>query len=160
MATACFRLFTFAPLRPDFKSPRLYSRITFLTFPFPRLDELFFFAGIKPPFLHCKEHSNVEESARFTWPARRVRLEAPCFQYLQSARKLLDFRRSIVLPAPSYFVWGADRMPLTARLSVQAINEINAAIAAIHRSDPGRDLEVGGILLGAIDSDEKDRPAV
>jgi outer membrane biosynthesis protein TonB len=51
-------------------------------------------------------------------------------------------------------------MPLTARLSVQAINEINAAIAAIHRSDPGRDLEVGGILLGAIDSDEKDRPAV
>lgn len=32
IATACLRLFTFLPLRPDLSVPRLYSRMTFLTF--------------------------------------------------------------------------------------------------------------------------------
>jgi hypothetical protein len=42
-------------------------------------------------------------------------------------------------------------MPLAARLNTQVIDDINNAIASSRRFDRGRDTEIGGILLGAID---------
>jgi len=42
-------------------------------------------------------------------------------------------------------------MPLAVSLSDQTISEINRAMAAVHGSDPARDVEIGGILLGSFD---------
>jgi len=52
-------------------------------------------------------------------------------------------------------------MPLAARLNVQVIDDINTAIVGIRSSDRGRDLEIGGILLGSIEGEDSDsRPIV
>jgi TonB family protein len=51
-------------------------------------------------------------------------------------------------------------MPLAARLNVSVIAEINEAIFGARRSDPDRDMEIGGILLGAVDGGDGARPTV
>jgi hypothetical protein len=55
------------------------------------------------------------------------------------------------VPLSSYYVWGANWMPLSAHLSLKAVDAINDSIVAGLRADPGRGREIGGILLGSIE---------
>src|SRR5579883_1983875 len=64
------------------------------------------------------------------------------------------------MPAPAYYAWGADWMPLAIQLTVPAIEGINRAISAARRAEPGRDTEIGGILLGTVDMPPGGRPVV